>query len=159
MTKIGHIVRLLLVALLLVPHAIVCQSSFKSVSLRKVSKYGGRYTDKTVKIPNVVLEDVRGFENDWPHLFQLYDPRDRFRRGAFKENENPCCIQEFSIFADVDIGKSLLRQKAEWFGKLVNVYISIQDRGLTPRIYIGYVVRVELLNENGKVAKAIPEGE
>jgi len=108
-----------------------------------------------MKISNVILEDVRGFENDWAHLFQLYDPRTKFRRGAKTENENPCCIQEFSIFADEEIGKPLLEQKDEWLNKRVNVYVRITDRGLTPLIYIGYVVKVELLNEKGKVEKTL----
>ena len=132
-------------------------SSVKSISLYKIRKYGVDYTDTTLKIANVVLEDVRGFENDWAHLFQLYDPRTKFRRGAKTENENPCCIQEFSIFADENIGKPLLEQKDEWINRRVNVYVQITDRGLTPLMYIGYVVKVELLNEKGKVEKTLPE--
>jgi hypothetical protein len=130
-------------------------SSVKTVSLLKIRKYGVDYTAKTLKISNVILEDVRGFENDWAHLFQLYDPRTKFRRGAKTENENPCCIQEFSIFADEEIGKPLVEQKDVWLNKRVNVYVRITDRGLTPLTYIGYVVKVELLNEKGKVEKTL----
>ena len=131
-------------------------SSVKTVSLSKIGKYGIRhFTDKTLKISNVILEDVRGFKNDWAHLFQLYDPRTKFRRGAKTENENPGNKQEFSIFADEEIGKPLLEQKDEWLNKRVNVYVRITDRGLTPLHNIGYVVKVELLNERGKVEKTI----
>jgi hypothetical protein len=132
-------------------------TSVKTVSLRKIGKYGGDYTDKTLKISNVILEDVRGFENDWAHLFQLYDPRTKFRRGAKTENENPCCIREFSIFSDEEIGKPLLEQKDVWVNRRLNIYVQITDRGLTPLTYIGYVVKVELLNEKGKVEKTLPE--
>jgi len=129
--------------------------SAKTVSLRRVAKYGYEGTSKTLKISNVVLEDVRGFENHWAYLFQLYDSRAKFRRGAKTENQHPCCIQEFSIFADGEIGEPLLKQKDEWLNKNVNVYVSITDRGLTPLMNIGYVVKIELLNEKGKVEKTL----
>ena len=148
-------ITLLILSLILPPFSIVGQSPHKTVSLRNVGKYGTRYTDKTIRIRNVTLEEVRGFENDWVHLFQLYDPRARFRRGAFK-GASPGSIPEFSIVADEAIGKVLMDQKGEWFNRKVNIYLSITDRGLTPFIYIGYVVKVERLNVKGKVDKVIP---
>ena len=131
--------------------------SVKTVSLRQVARYGYEGTSKTLKISNVVLEDVRGFEDHWAYLFQLYDERAKFRRGAKTEKEHPCCKQEFSIFADEEIGKPLLKQKDEWLNKKVNVYVHITDRGLTPLMNIGYVEKVELLDEKGKVEKTLPE--
>ena len=154
MSRIHYTLVLSMLALILVPCDILAQGSPKTVSLREVAKYGG---SRTVKIANVVLEDVRAFPNDWAHLFQLYDPRAKFRRGAFRENENPCCIQEFSIFADDGIGKLLVEKKAEWINKRVNVYLIITDRGLTPLTNIGLVVKVERLNEKGKIEKTLPE--
>jgi hypothetical protein len=129
--------------------------SVKTISLRQIARYEGK--SKTLKIANVVLEDVRGFEEHWAYLFQLYDERSKFRRGAKTEKEHPCCIQEFSIFADEEIGKPLLKQKDEWLNKKVNVYVRITDMGLTPLMNIGYVEKVELLNEKGKVEKSLPE--
>lgn len=130
----------------------------KTISLSKIAKkYGLEGSEKTLKISNVILEDVRGFENDWPHLFQLYDPREQFRRGAKTESENPCCIQEFSIFATEQIGKPLLEQKDEWLNRRVNVYVHATDRGLTPWKNIGLVVKVELLNGKGKVEKTLSD--
>ena len=132
-------------------------SSVQTISLRSIGKYAKSYPSKTLKISNIVLEDVRGFENDWAHLFQLYDPRTEFRRGAKTENENPCCIREFSIFADEGIGKPLLERKDEWLNKRVNVYVKITDRGLTPFMNIGLVVKLELLNEKGEIKRTLPE--
>jgi hypothetical protein len=131
-------------------------SSVQTISLRSIGKYAESYPSKTLKISNIVLEDVRGFENDWAHLLQLYDPRTEFRRGAKTENENPCCIQEFSIFADESIGKPLLEQKDEWFNKRVNIYVKITDRGLTPFMNIGLVVKLELLSEKGEIERTLP---
>ena len=158
MSRIQYTLVLSMLALILVPCHVLAQGSPKTVSLREVAKYGINYTPRTVKIANVVLEDVRAFPNDWAHLFQLYDPRAKFRRGAFRENENPCCIQEFSIFADDGIGKLLVEKKAEWINKRVNVYLNITDRGLTPWTNIGLVVKVERLNEKGKIEETLPKG-
>jgi hypothetical protein len=132
-------------------------SHVQTISLRQIGKYAESYPRRTLKISNVVLEDVRGFENDWAYLFQLYDSDDNFRRGAKSKNENPCCIQEFSIFADESIGKPLLKRKAEWLNKRANIYVEITDRGLTPFMNVGLVVKVELLNQKGKVEQTLPE--
>lgn len=149
-------VELLILSFILLPFEVAGQSSYKTVSLRKVGIYATRGTDKTIRIQNVILEEVHGFENDWAHLFQVYDPRARFRRGAFKHYRSPGSIPEFSIFADEGIGKVLIEQKAEWFNRKVNIYLDITDRGLTPWIYIGYVVKVERLNAKGKADKTVP---
>jgi len=156
MTRIRFRLLSLLFVVAILSNEALPQSSARSISLRKIGKYGVQYTDKTLRISNVILEEVRSFENDWPHLFQLYDPRKKFRRGAMSKYDNPCCIQEFSIFSDEDIGEILLKRKEDWFGKRVNVYVIITDRGLTPLVYIGYVTKVERLNQKGEVELTIP---
>ena len=146
---------LLILGLVLQSISTAGQSGYKSVSLRKVGRFGGCSTDNTIRIKNVVLERVRTFEGDWVHLFQLYDPRAKFRRGVF-EGPSPGSIPEFAIVTNEAIGKVLVEQKAEWFDRRVNVYLSITDLGLTPLTCVGYVVRVERLNEKGKVDKVVP---
>jgi hypothetical protein len=73
-----------------------------------------------------------------------------------RSRPSPGSIPEFSVFADERIGKVLIKQKAEWFNRKVNVYLSITDRGLTPLTCIGFVVKVERLNGKGKVDKIVP---
>ena len=78
-------------------------------------------------------------------------------QGSGVGHSEKTSIQEFSIFADDGIGKLLVEKKAEWINKRVNVYLKITDRGLTPWTNIGLVVKVERLNEKGKIEKTLPE--
>lgn len=97
-----------------------------------------------------MLEDVRQVQgDDYHYKFQLFDPRTGFRRG----DEKPSSFYEFLICTDPDIAGSLLKRKEEWKHYKVNLYLNVEDRGLTFNTNVGYVYKVELLNKKGKVVE------
>ena len=126
----------------------------RSVSLRDVGKYANNYTPDTLKISNVVLEDVRKLLDEWDeYVLQLHDTRADFRRGIRVERMafHP---HGFLICAD-DIGKSLIGRKEKWLNQRVAVYLWIRDMGLTTNMYVGYVAKIELLDGKGKVVETL----
>lgn len=126
----------------------------RSVSLRDVGKYANNYTPDTLKISNVRLEDVRKLLDEWDeYVLQLYDARADFRRGVRGER-TAFNAYGFLICAD-DIGKSLTEQREKWLNQRVAVYLWIRDMGLTTNMYVGYVAKIELLNEKGKVMETL----
>ena len=126
----------------------------RSVSLRQVGRYAEDYTPGTLKIARVVLEDFRPVEDDWVHVFQLYDLKSGVRRGEVV-NGRPYGAHSFLICTNEEIGKPLLERKEKWLNRNVNVYLKIIDRGLTTHMYVGYVTKVELLDEKGRVVESI----
>lgn len=126
----------------------------RSVSLRQVGKYAEEYTPATLKLSSVVLEDFRSVENDWVHVFQLYDSRTKVRRGE-KSNGLPYNADSFLICTDEEIGKPLLERKEKWLNHRVNVYLYVTDQGLTTHIYVGHVTKIELLDEKARVIDVI----
>jgi hypothetical protein len=122
--------------------------------LRQVGRYAEDYTPGTLKIARVVLEDFRSVEDDWVHVFQLFDPRSKVRRGEMV-NGRPYEAHSFLICTDEEIGKPLLLRKERWLNRSVNVYIKVIDRGLTTHMYVGYVTKVELLDEKGRVIESL----
>src|SRR5688500_13129506 len=118
-------------------------SVVRPVSLRQVGIYAEAYTPDTLKLSGVVHEDVRPVEDDWVHVFQLYDPKSKARRGE-KFDGIPYNPHHFLICSDEGIGKPLLAQKERWLKRRVNVYLRIFDRGVTVHLYVGSVEKVEL---------------
>jgi hypothetical protein len=131
--------------------------SVRPVSLRQVGRYAESYTPDTLKLSGVVLEDVRSVEDDWVHVFQLYDPRSKTRRGE-KFDGMPYHPHHFLICSDEGIGEPLLARKERWLNRRVNVYLRIFDRGVTVHLYVGSVEKVELLDEKGRVEETISSG-
>lgn len=128
--------------------------SIRSISLREVGRYADAYTRDTLKLSGVVLEDFRPVEGDWVHVFQLYDPKSKARRGE-KFDGMPYHPHHFLICADEGIGKPLLARKERWLNRRVNVYLRILDRGLTVHLYVGSVIKVELMDGTGRVEETL----
>ena len=126
----------------------------RTVSLRQVGKYAETYTADTVKLAGVVLEDFRAVERDWVHVFQLYDPKTKLRRGEVAD-DGPYDTHAFLICADDEIGKPLLAQKDKWLNRPVNLYLKIGDRALTTHVYVGFAMKIELLDEKGRVTDTL----
>lgn len=127
----------------------------RSISLRDVGRYGNEYTPHTLKISNLVLEDVRKLMDKWhEYVLQLYDPRADIRRGVKDKDGTSFDPHHFMICVD-DLGKPLLERKDKWLNNKVNVYLRMQDLGLTTNMYVGYVVKIEFLDEKGKVVDTI----
>jgi hypothetical protein len=124
----------------------------RAVSLRQVGRYANQYVPGMLKLSRVVLEGVKHVDNDWVYVFHLRDPETGLQRGE----ELTIQTYKFLICTDEEIGKPLLKNRVEWLGHRVNVYLIITDRGLTPNIYVGYVRKIELLNDRGQVLKAFP---
>ena len=129
-------------------------SPVRPISLRRVGRHAEKYTPNTLKLSGVVLEDLRRVEDDWVHVFQLYDPRSNFRRGE-KFDRMDYHPHHFLICSDEGIGKPLLAQKERWLNRRVNVYLRIWDMGVTVHLYVGNVIKVELLDEKGRVEETI----
>lgn len=122
----------------------------RSVTLRDAGKYANDYTPDTLRISDVVLEDVRKLLDEWDeYVLQLHDKRADFRRGIRGE-QTAFHPHAFLICAD-DIGKSLTEQRGKWLNQRVTVYLRIRDMGLTTNMYVGYVTKIELLDGRGKV--------
>ena len=122
----------------------------RTVALNRAGEYPNRYLPGTFRIPNVILEDVRPVQGSWPYVLQLYDPVTSFRRGH-ELNGSPFDPHDFLICAAQAVGTSLLERKDKWRNHRVNVYFIMQDVGLTVFIYAGYVTKLELLDDSGKV--------
>ena len=151
----------LLLCLLCIPLQVSSQTQrskgprIRSISLRNVVRHANRYTPHTLKISNVVLEDVRKLVDEWPeYLLQLYDPRTDIRLGVKDQDGSSFDPHRFLICVDV-LGKPLIEQKEKWLNKRVNVYFLIRDMAITTNIYVGYAVKLELLDEKGKVVDTI----
>ena len=127
----------------------------RSTSLRDVGRYANAYTPQTLKISNVVLEDVRKLLDQWDeYVLQLYDPRAGIRRGVKAQDGSSFDPHHFLICAG-DLGKPLIERKEKWLNNKVNVYLRIEDLGLTTNIYVGFVVKIEFQDEKGKVVDTI----
>ena len=125
-----------------------------SISLRNAGRHVNDHTPHTLKISNVLLEDARKLMDKWDeYVLQLYDPRADFRRGI-KGEKTSFDPSGFLICAD-EIGKSLMEHKEKWLNRRVTVYLWIRDMGLTINMYVGYVAKIELLNEKGKVVDTL----
>jgi hypothetical protein len=122
--------------------------------LCRVGWHAEEYIPGTLKIARVVLEDFRPVEDDWVHVFQLYDPKSKVRRGEIVDGR-PYEAHSFLICTDEEIGKPLLERKDRWLNRSVNVYLKITDRGLTTHMYVGYVTKIELLDEKGHVIESL----
>lgn len=126
----------------------------RPVSLRDAGRYANNYTPHTLKISNVLLEDVRKLMDEWDeYVLQLYDPRADFRRGI-KGEKTSFDPYGFLICAD-ELGKPLMEQKGKWLNQRVTVYLRIRDMALTTNMYVGYVAKIELLNEKGRVVDTL----
>ena len=130
------------------------QNPVRTLALHKVGEYPNRYTAGTFLIRNVVLEDVRPVQNGWPYVLQLYDPATRLRRGQ-EENGSPFHPHDFLICAPAGIGTALFKNKDRWRNRKVNVYLIMQDVGLTVFVYAGYVTKIEMLDDRGKVIETL----
>ena len=129
----------------------------RTIALNRVGEYPNRYVSGTFRIPNVILEDVRPVQNSWPYVLQLYDPATRFRRGQ-ELGGSPFDPHDFLICAPRDVGTSLFERKDNWRNHNVNIYLIMQDVGLTVFVYAGYVTKLELLDDHGKVIDIIGSG-
>lgn len=125
----------------------------RAVSLRNVGRYANAYTPGRLKLSRVVLAGFKHIEDDWVYVFHLRDPRTGLQRGE----DLTIHTHSFLICTEATIGKPLLEGKDEWLGRRVNVYLRILDRGLTPNIYVGYVTKVELLDDKGRVTRTLQE--
>jgi hypothetical protein len=122
--------------------------------LHRVGEYPNQYVPGTFKIPNVVLEDVRRLENDVIHVLQLYDPKTKFRHGERGKNAT-FNTYDFLTCTREDLGQALIERKEKWFNRRVNVYLIMQDVGLTVFHYVGYIKKIELLDEKGAVVETL----
>lgn len=129
-------------------------SHVRNISLLRVGRHAEAYTKDTLKVTRIVLEDFRTVEDAWVHVFQLYDPKSKVRRGETADGL-PFEAHSFLICTDEEIGKPLLERKDRWLNRSVNVYLRIYDLGLTTHMYVGYVTKVELLDEKGQVIETI----
>ena len=130
----------------------------RTISLEKFGEYPNRYREGTFKIPNVVLEDVRlAGERETISVLLVYDPRSGARRGEPFEGD-PFHPHGFLICTGPEIGNPLAEQKDKWLKKRVNLYATMLDVGLTIFVYTGYVTKIELLDEKGKVVQTL-QGE
>jgi hypothetical protein len=122
----------------------------RSVSLRDVGRYANNYTPHTLKISNVLLEDVRKLLDKWDeYVLQLYYPRVDFRLGIKGEKTS---FDPYGFLICVDeLGKPLVAQREKWLHQRVTVYLFIRDMGLTTNMYVGYAAKIELLNDKGQV--------
>jgi hypothetical protein len=122
----------------------------RSVSLNNVRRYANNYTPHTLKISNVLLEDVRKLLDKWDeYVLQLYDPRVDFRLGI-KGEKMAFDPYDFLICVD-ELGKPLTEQREKWLNQRVIVYLHIRDMALTTNMYVGYVAKIELLDDKGQV--------
>jgi len=62
------------------------------------------------------------------------------------------------ICTDTETGRQIMKNKDKWLNRNVNVYFETQDRGLTVGTYVGYVTKIELLDENNKVLETLEKG-
>jgi hypothetical protein len=130
----------------------------RTIALNRVGEYPNRYMSGLFRIPNIVLEDVRPVQNSWPFVLQLYDPATGFRRGRELKG-SPFDPHDFLICAPKDVGTSLFERKDNWRNHKVNIYLIMQDVGLTVFVYAGYVTKLELLDDRGKVIDTIGSGQ
>ena len=136
-------------------HASSQKQRIRSISLRDVSRYANRYTPHTFKISNVVLEDVRKMHETWnEYILQLYDPRADFRSGI-KDKDGSAFDPHYFLVCVDDLGKPLIERKEKWLNHRINVYLQIRDMAITTNMYIGYAVKIEFLDEKGKVVDTI----
>ena len=127
----------------------------RAISLRDVVRHANNYTPHTLKISNVVLEDVRKLHETWSeYLLQLYDPRVDFRLGVKDKDGSSFDPHHFIICVD-DLGKPLIERKEKWVNHRINVYLWIRDMAITTNIYVGYAVKIEFVDEKGKVVDTI----
>ena len=129
----------------------------RTAPLHRVGEYPNRYVPGTFKITNIILEDVRRLENEGLYILQLYDPKTKVRRGR-PGKVAPFDAHDFLTCAGADVGGPLIEQKERWLNRRVNVYLIMQDVGLTVFIYTGYIEKIELLDEKVKVIETIPSG-
>ena len=124
------------------------------ISLRDVSRHANNHTPDTLKISNVLLEDVRKLLDEWDeYVLQLYDPRAKLRLGIKGEKTS---FDPYGFLICVDeLGKPLTEQKEKRLNQRVTMYLQIRDMALTTNMYVGYVAKIELLNEEGKVVDAL----
>ncbi len=122
--------------------------------LHRGGEYPNRYQPGTLRIPNIVLEDVRPIEGDLLSALQLQDPVTKLRRGEPYKSDafHP---HEFLICVPSEIGVPLFEHKEKWLNQRVNVFVQMQDVGPTVFIYTGYVTRIELLDRAGKVVDSL----
>jgi hypothetical protein len=110
------------------------------------------------KLKGVVLTGFKDPQNDWDsrhqwvYVFHLKDAKTGFELGK----ELTPYTSYFLICTDATIGKPLINQKDEWLNQKINVYIQPQDFGLTPFMNVGFVTKIELLNQKGRIIKTIP---
>jgi hypothetical protein len=126
----------------------------RSISLRDAGRHANNYTPHTLKISNVLLEDVRKLLDVWDeYVLQLYDSRADFRLGV-KGEKSAFDPYGFLICTD-ELGKPLIEHREKWLNHRVNVYLWIRDMALTTNMYVGYVAKIELLDEKGKVVDTL----
>ena len=127
--------------------------------LKSLQRFGETYTPHIIKISKVKLEDIRVIGEDWFYGLQLFDPKSNFRRGEkppdAKNQKFSFSSYEFLICTDDTVGKQIMANKDKWLNRNVNVYFETQDRGLTIATYVGYVTRIELLDDNNKVLETL----
>lgn len=126
----------------------------RTITLKKFGEYPNQYRHGTFKISNVVLEDLRRIENDHISVFQLYEPGTGTRQGEKPENAtfDP---HDFLFCADSDLSNQLFAEKDKWLNQKVNIYVQMQDVGLTVFVYTGYIIKIELLDDKGKVVRTV----
>jgi hypothetical protein len=129
----------------------------RTAPLHRVGEYPNRYASGTFKIPNIILEDVRPLEDGGIYILQLYDPKTKVRRGRAVRGE-PFDTYDFLTCAGAGVGGPLMERREKWVNRRVNVYLIMQDVGLTVFVYAGYIERIELLDDKGKVVETIPSG-
>ena len=64
---------------------------------------------------------------------------------------------DFLICGSADLGNRLFAEKEKWLNQKINFYAEMQDVGLTVFVFTGYITKIELLDEKGKVVRTISQ--
>lgn len=129
--------------------------SVPAVSLSRVPKNANFGPYDKFKVVNLTLLGFKNAPDDWVYVFHLKDEK----RGLEVGRELTKFTNTFLICTNDAIGKVLDEQKDEWLNRKINLYIEARDMGLTPYMNVGFVTKLELLDDKGKVVKTLSAAE
>ena len=121
------------------------------VRLDSISRYGEDYSRDILRIRSVQLQDLK-----WHHRYKVYYPCLDDLAAAHRYGDKASLEgDDFLLVVDSNLANLLLQNRSAWLHHSVNVHFITTDLGLTANHFVGYVVRIDLLDAEGTVIRSV----